>query len=365
MTSLQIERLEKAYGSNQVLKGLDLTVTSGSFTAVLGPSGSGKTTLLRVIAGIERADRGLVQLGGRIVDDGQRHVPSDQRRVGYVPQEGSLFPHLNVAQNVAFGMDRQHRRAGRIEELLEMVGLAGMGRRYAHQLSGGERQRVALARTLAIDPELVLLDEPFSSLEANLRASVRADVRRVLLTAGATAVLVTHDQEEALSLADRVATIRAGRIGQYDTPQGLYSRPADPQLAKSLGESNLLRGVVDGKGVSTRLGLLPLEGDLVEAGAKVVVLIRPEQIELRAGGGDSDLTATVSEYEYYGHDAIVRVRPDWAHARALVARTAGTSEPFPIGSKVGLSVRGPVVAWRASADEVGGLVDQQDSSPAG
>ena len=207
----------------------------------MGSSGSGKTTLLRIVAGFERLDGGEVQLGPEVVDDGRRvFVPSEHRRIGYVPQEGALFPHLSVGRNVAFGLRRGPQRRDRVKELLDMVGLSGLHRRYPHQLSGGQQQRVALARALATDPEIVLLDEPFSSLDASLRASVRSEVHDVLRQAGATSILVTHDQDEALSMADHVAVLRHGVIAQLDSPAGIYQRPLDPALARFLGESNVL-----------------------------------------------------------------------------------------------------------------------------
>jgi iron(III) transport system ATP-binding protein len=195
MTQLAVTGLTKAFGGRPVLTDVDLDVPEGSLTAILGPSGSGKTTLLRIIVGFEHADGGMVTLGGTVVDGPGAHVPAERRRIGYVPQEGCLFPHLTVAANVGFGLPRRDRRTQAIGDLLDAVGLAGLGGRYPHQLSGGQQQRVALARALAIKPSLVLLDEPFGSLDANLRASIRADVRRLLTEAGATAVLVTHDQD--------------------------------------------------------------------------------------------------------------------------------------------------------------------------
>ncbi|HEY1467301.1 MAG TPA: ATP-binding cassette domain-containing protein, partial [Acidimicrobiales bacterium] len=176
MTSLYVTDVHKAFGSHAVLSGIDLNVPEGSLAAILGPSGSGKTTLLRVLAGFERADQGTIVLGDHVVDDGHRFVPPERRGIGYVPQEGALFPHLSVLKNVAFGVPRRERAARKLDELLEMVGLSGLGGRYPHQLSGGQQQRVALARALAIRPGIVLLDEPFSSLDAGLRSSVRADV---------------------------------------------------------------------------------------------------------------------------------------------------------------------------------------------
>ena len=251
MTRLAATDLHKAFGDQSVLTGIDLTVPEGSLTAILGPSGSGKTTLLRVLAGFERSDRGVITLGDRVVEDGRRYVPPEERGIGYVPQEGALFPHLTVEKNIAFGLSRHERRDGRIARLAEMVGLADFVDRYPHQLSGGQQQRVALARALAIEPEVVLLDEPFSSLDAGLRASVRADVQRVLRHAGTTALLVTHDQDEALSMADYVAVIRHGRIGQTGTPQELYEHPVDPAMAEFLGDANLINGSVDSAVAST------------------------------------------------------------------------------------------------------------------
>jgi iron(III) transport system ATP-binding protein len=374
---LVVTDLHKSFGSLAVLQGLSLVAPAGSLTAILGPSGSGKTTLLRVVAGFERADRGTVTLGGAVVDDGGHLVPPDRRGIGYVPQEGALFPHLTVAKNVTFGMDRADRQAGAADELLAMVGMAGLGGRYPHQLSGGQQQRVALARALAVRPRLVLLDEPFSSLDAGLRASVRADVRGVLRRAGTTALLVTHDQDEALSWADHVAIIRDGRIGQFDTPHDVYGRPVDPDLARFLGDANLLAGVADGGSVRTAMGVLPIAagGPVsaaaaadVAAGAPMVVLVRPEQVELIAEQRGAYLTGEVVDYEYFGHDAVVRVRPDVdcgpaagggpsggpgpgpgpgpGQATAVVVRVTGGRAWAP-GSRVGLTTRGPVLAWPA------------------
>lgn len=265
MTSLTLSGVAKSYGRQPVLHGVDLEVPAGALAAVLGPSGSGKTTLLRVVAGFERADAGTVSLGGQVVDDGRRQLPPERRKIGYVPQDGGLFPHLTVAGNVAFGLPgRARRHTAAVGELLERVGLTGLDGRYPHQLSGGQQQRVALARALAVRPQLVLLDEPFSALDAGLRASIRADVQTILREFGATAILVTHDQDEALSMADLVAVVRDGRIAQCATPHELYRRPADPQLASFVGEANLLPGTFEPEGgsgpatVRTVLGSLPL-----------------------------------------------------------------------------------------------------------
>jgi iron(III) transport system ATP-binding protein len=350
MSGLVISGLSKAFGDLPVLTGLDLAVPDGSLTAILGPSGSGKTTLLRVVAGFEVADRGTVTIGGVEATT----LPPDARRVGYVPQEGALFPHLTAERNVAFGVDRRRRRTGVVHDLLDLVGMGGMGRRYPHELSGGQQQRVALARALAVQPRLVLLDEPFSALDAGLRASVRADVAAILRRAGATALLVTHDQDEALSWADHVAVIRDGRIGQFGTPQDVYTKPEDPELAQFLGDANLVPGVVDGGSVRTALGLLavdgplPLTGHAADCGGnRVVVLVRPEQLHLLAEPGGAPLTGLVEGYEFFGHDAVVRVRPDDEHGQEsppLVVRVTG-GPAWERGERVGLAASGPVRAW--------------------
>src|ERR1700677_2376830 len=259
MSELEIKGLHKAYETQSVLEDLNLTVEAGSFVSILRPSGRGKTTLLRVIAGFRGADKGSVRRDGTVVDDEWNFVESAQRRIGYVPQDGSLFPHLSVEANVGFGLVRKDRHGKRVAQLLEMVGLAGFAQRYPHELSGGQQQRVALARGLAIEPALVLLDEPFSSLDAGLRASVRHDVRHVLMEAGTTTILVTHDQDEALSLADQVAIIRHGCISQCDVPAKLYASPATPELAREFGNVNFVHGVVNGGDVDTPLGRLELD----------------------------------------------------------------------------------------------------------
>ncbi len=285
---LHVVDLHKSFGTHPVLSGLDLSVPAGSFTAILGSSGSGKTTLLRLLAGFDRPDRGVVRIGERVVDGAAIHVQPERRRIGYVPQEGGLFPHLTVAANVGFGLSRAARR-GKVNELLELVGLADLGRRYPHQLSGGQQQRVALARALAVAPEVVLLDEPFASLDAHMRASVREEVQRILQASATTTLLVTHDQDEALSLADRVAVLRDGKIAQHATPQELYARPLDDRLARFVGEANLIAGVLDGAFVQTPLGKLPAlwHGEMLPTPCAVSVLIRPEQIDLHPADSET------------------------------------------------------------------------------
>jgi iron(III) transport system ATP-binding protein len=350
MKDLRISGVTKAFGPQPVLRGVDLAVASGSFTAILGSSGSGKTTLLRIVAGFERPDDGEVRIGEVMVDDaGRRFMPSERRRIGYVPQEGALFPHLSVGRNVAFGLPRGPERRARVDELLELVGLSGYRRRFPHQLSGGQQQRVALARALAIGPDIVLLDEPFSSLDASMRSAVRSDVLAVLRQAGTTSILVTHDQDEALSMADQVAVLRHGVIAQLDAPTALYGRPGDVDLAQFLGESNVLDGTVRDGTARTALGDFSVVAGNGSAGGRAHVLVRPEQIRLDASPDDG-VAATVQSYEYYGHDAVVRVRPESADVPELVVRVTG-GDPLEPGRRVGLSVLGAVVAWPDEAPD--------------
>src|SRR5580765_2278338 len=281
MAELSCKGLAKSFGETVVLSDVDLVVPQGTLTAILGSSGSGKTTLLRVLMGFAAADRGVVSIGGRVVADaGRVHVPPDKRAVGYVAQEGALFPHLTVAENVGFGLPRSERRRGsRIDEALDLVGLdRGYAGRQPSQLSGGEQRRVALARALAPHPAVVLLDEPFSGLDAALRAETRAAVLEAMAGSGATAVLVTHDQAEALSMGDLVAVLRAGRLVQTAPPAELYRTPVDLELAQFVGEAIVLPGQAQSGRVLCSLGTLPVRGTMEEG--TVRVMIRPEQIRV-------------------------------------------------------------------------------------
>jgi len=366
MTALSVSGVRKSYGLTHVLCGVSLDVEPGSLTAILGASGAGKTTLLRVIAGFEPVDGGTVTLGGQCVDDGRKRVPPEHRHIGYVPQDGALFPHLTVRGNVAFALPRRARHGHEVGELLDLVGLADLAGRYPHELSGGQQQRVAIARALAPRPRLVLLDEPFAALDASLRALVRADVLGALRATGTTAVLVTHDQDEALSVADYVAVLRDGIITQAGTPRAVYSAPADPWTAGFLGTANLVPGVpaagpAGAAGVRTALGwhVLRDAGALSGATGEVTVLIRPEQIALAAvtGAGDvpsgsvigvSGVTGKVRQARYHGHDALIAV--DVAEAGLLQVRALGMEPPAP-ESEVSLLVSGPVTAWPGAPAE--------------
>jgi iron(III) transport system ATP-binding protein len=360
--SVSIDGLRKAYGSRGVLDGVSLEAAAGSLTAILGASGSGKTTLLRLIAGFERADAGTIALGGELVEGPRVHVPPERRRIGYVPQEGALFPHLTVAGNVGFALRAGRRSRGEIDrrvvELLELVGLSGFERQLPHQLSGGERQRVALARALAAGPALVLLDEPFSSLDVELRTSMRREVVGVLQAAGATAILVTHDQDEALSVADRVAVLQHGRIVQCDEPTVLYTRPVNGEVARFVGHGNLLLGRLEHGVVRSVLGEISVELAVpVDQPCAVGVLVRPEQIDL--SNGDQVPRGVVTSREFHGHDVLVSIRldePAWGPLPGdrpgfeVLARLPGPDAP-PAGSRVALRVRGTAAAWLTPSAE--------------
>jgi iron(III) transport system ATP-binding protein len=304
MSHVRVRGLSKSFGAIEAVRELNLEIERGELMAVLGPSGCGKTTLLRVIAGFEQPDAGCVVVSDEVVAGPGRIIPPEKRRVGMVFQDYALFPHLSVEGNVAFGLTNRPReeRDALTRRTLELVGLQHKTRCNVHELSGGERQRVALARALAPEPELVLLDEPFSSLDASLRGGLRREVELILRDAEATALLVTHDQEEALSLADRLAVMRDGEIVQVGPPVQVYGEPATRWAAQFVGEVNVLSGVARGGGVETELGVFDLRGP---ASGSVHVAVRPEQLELRAdGNGNAEVVAR----EFRGHDVLYRLR---------------------------------------------------------
>jgi iron(III) transport system ATP-binding protein len=344
MSSLTFTDVSRSFGAVRAVDGVSLIVPEQTVTAVLGPSGCGKTTMLRLIAGFLRPDSGTIALHDRVVAGEGRFVPPQRRRIGYVPQEGALFPHLSVAANIGFGLPRGKASALRVRELLDLVELdATYAARHPHELSGGQQQRVALARALAPEPSLVLLDEPFSSLDASLRATTGQAVVRALRAADATAVLVTHDQDEALSLADQVAVMRAGKVIQTDAPRDLYRAPVDPEVGAFVGGATVVPAHVHDGRATFSFGSAPLAGPAPDGEARV--LLRPEQIVITRGA----VGARVEQVHFYGHDASVRMLllPD---GPALVARIAGLTAP-EFGSEVGVAVSGPVVAFPAHVPE--------------
>jgi iron(III) transport system ATP-binding protein len=347
MLDLTVSAVTKSFGPRRVLDGVSLRVPAGSLTAVLGPSGCGKTTLLRLIAGFDRPDDGTIHLGDRALFQAGRSLPPEQRQIGYVVQEGALFPHLTIADNITFGL-RANGKAGkhRVDELLDMVGLdPGYARSYPHQLSGGQQQRVALARALAPAPNMILLDEPFASLDAGLRDSTRRAVAQSLAATGATTILVTHDQAEALSLADQVAIMRQGRLTQVAAPAELYRCPVDVETASSLGEAVILPAHITSGVAECALGRLPVHPEAL-AGAvsdgPAEVLVRPEQITFASSETPANTPARVLETTYFGHDAIVRLA--LPSGTTVIARAPGYAAPAA-GREVALVVQGTVHAF--------------------
>jgi iron(III) transport system ATP-binding protein len=325
---IRLSGATKSFGDVVAVDRASFDVRRGEVVALLGPSGCGKTTLLRLVAGFERPDEGAVELAGCVVADRGTWVPPEQRRVGMVFQDYALFPHLTVAENVGFGLPRR-RRTERVRELLGTVGLAEQGRRYPHQLSGGQQQRVALARALAPSPELVLLDEPWSNVDATLRETLRAEVTEIIRPLGVTAVLVTHDREEAFSVADRIALMRDGAIVQEGTAEELYFAPASRWAAEFVGAANLLRGHVADGLVTTPVGAFPAAG--ANGNADVEVLVRPELIELAP---DPHGSAEVVGREFRGHDVFYRVLLDGVE---LVSQRP-SNELVPLGARVSIRV---------------------------
>ncbi|WP_353826291.1 ABC transporter ATP-binding protein [Agromyces sp. SYSU T0242] len=366
MSRLEVRDLTVGYESAAVLHGVGVEVPHGELLAIVGPSGCGKTTLLRTIAGLLRAQSGEIRIGQRMVTTHGIHLAPEKRRIGWVPQDAALFPHLTVGENVAFGMlagrasSRAARRAARSDEvrrLLDLVDLAPLADRLPGQLSGGQAQRVALARALASGPELVLLDEPFGALDPMLRADLRVAVRELLRAEGVTGILVTHDQAEALSIADHVAVMRGGEVLQLGTPEEVYRTPSTPWVAGFVGDAVFLPGVLHGDEVVTGLGrlrALPVPdaaGLAPDDGAEVTVLVRPEEVRVRrvdgptvVGDGTGDeLDGVVADVEYTGHDAMLHVA--LADGRGLRARVTA-SGLVARGAEVRVSIAGPVLAYR-------------------
>jgi iron(III) transport system ATP-binding protein len=343
MSSIRLDSVNKSIGGIPILEDITMEIADGSVTALLGPSGSGKTSILRLIAGLDRSDRGEITIGSQVVDAGRTHLPAQGRRVGYVPQEGAVFPHMTVLENVAFGAASGQRRRGQarvsgplITDLIEMTGLSGLEQRRAHQLSGGQRQRVALARALATSPRVVLLDEPFSSLDAELAESVRSEMMRMLRSIRATVVLVTHNQAEALAVADQIVLINRGRVLATGSPWDLYERPTTPVVAQALGPANIVSGQFCPEGLRCPVGTLPVDNPGPD-GSAVQALLRPERFVVSIDHLSPN--AKVLEVEYLGHETRVRLE---VQGTEILARCPG-GLMVEAGSPVGLGYRG--TAW--------------------
>ncbi len=303
ITAVQCTRLTKFFGEIRAVENLELAVQQGEILALLGPSGCGKTTVLRLIAGFEVPDAGRVEIGGRLVSGPGVFLPPERRRVGMVFQDYALFPHMTVAENVAYGLGRGKGQAARVRDMLALVDLGDVADRLPHELSGGQQQRVALARALAPRPDVLLLDEPFSNLDAGLRKQVREEVLDILKATGTTAILVTHDQEEALFMGDRVAILNAGRLEQVGTPEEIFHHPATRFVAEFMGHTGFLPARVTADGLETELGFLPQRLPL-PPGTQVDMLVRPDDLTLRP---DPTGTARVERRIFQGMHHLHRV----------------------------------------------------------
>ena len=327
---IELRAVQKQFGTTTAVADATLTVAAGEFVALLGPSGCGKTTLLRLLAGFETPDAGTIAIDGRPVAGGGAWVAPDRRGIGMVFQDYALFPHLTVGENVGFGLPRRQRRS-EIPRLLELVDLDGLAGRYPHELSGGQQQRVALARALAPGPSLVLLDEPWSNIDPLLRTSLRDELALILRRIGVTVLLVTHDREEAFSLADRIALMRSGRIEQIGTPEQVYLEPATRWAAEFAGAGNFLRGEAAAGMVETPIGRFCALG--CSKRCSVDALVRPELLRLRA---DAAGRGEVILREFRGHDIFYRVQLDDG---STVCAQRPSTESVPLGARVTIELQ--------------------------
>jgi putative spermidine/putrescine transport system ATP-binding protein len=350
MAYLELHGLRRQFGAVVALDGIDVSLDAGGFLSLLGPSGCGKTTALRIVAGFDRPDGGAVVIDGKDLT----RVSPNRRDMGMVFQAYSLFPNMTAEQNVEFGLrirkNRRTQRGKRVEELLELVGLGHAGKRYPHQLSGGMQQRVALARALAIEPRVLLLDEPLSALDAKVRVQLREEIRRIQTRLGITTLYVTHDQEEALSVSDRVAVMSSGRIEQIGTPSEMYGSPATPFVAEFIGTMNRLQGVVvDGERGEVEHGGTRLTVDVARGrsrGERVLVLVRPELLELEAStndaSGDNRLAGEVITHTFLG--SVTRLKILGREAELIADVPTARVDSLPIGLQVNALV--PVAGTR-------------------
>ncbi len=362
--AVRMSGIGKSFGSVSALDDFELEVRRGRTLCLLGPSGCGKTTALRLIAGFERPDSGVIEINGRRVSDARTSVPPERRRVGMVFQDFALFPHLTVRDNVAYGIRRDPDRDVRVNELLEMVGLSGAAGRMPHQLSGGMQQRVAVARALAPRPDVILLDEPFSNLDQALRTQLRVEVRDVLRRAQATAVFVTHDQEEALTIADDVCVMSRGRVEQCAVPEILYAEPANPFVAGFVGVANLVHGECAQGVALTRFGPVRLIGKgALQPSGRALVVLRPEHFEASeapdgpAGAGlwrivDRRFSGAELLFDVLSHDGL-RL---WCEAGRQVRR-------LTLGDSIELTLRDDIetVAFAATGSAPAGPAQRDQS----
>ena len=343
--ALVLRGISHSYGNNHVLNDINLVVEQGSLTAILGPSGGGKTTLLRLISGFENPDFGEIEVGGVLVfSPSTKPIPPEKRGVAIVPQEGALFPHLTVEGNIAFGLRNMNKEQAkqRVGELLEMMDLTGLEKRKHEELSGGMQQRVALARALAPSPNIILLDEPFSALDTSMREQVREEVMGTLRAAGATALWVTHDQQEALSTADHVAVMLHGHIAQTADPVTLYRAPLQRDIAEFVGDAVVLRGTAIPGSQTVQCALGDLESSTPMLAGDVDVLLRPEQLILTNSVDVHNGAGTVTVSKFFGHDGIVVVK--LPTGESVEMRLHAMNLPA-LGETVSLRVTGQVLAF--------------------
>lgn len=341
MRALEVSHLSVNFGSRSVLSDLSFALAPGEIASLLGPSGCGKTTLLRAIAGLLQPSAGTIRLGTQLVGLSSVVLPAHKRQTGYVPQQGALFPHLNVARNIAFGLDKKSYSKQEIseitQEMLALIGMSGYENQMPTELSGGQQTRVALARALAVKPKMILLDEPFSALDAELRNELRSEVVALLRAQGTTAILVTHDREEALVSSDKVVLMRDGKIAQMGTPEEVYESPISPSIAVSTGDALVLdaqkfsNGSISYAISQSTTGQAPSESGFV--------VIRPEEISINKAGG-AGVPATLIQLDYYGHDAmlVLKIAND---EKLIRARISGAID-FKVGDTVSIEHRGPV-----------------------
>jgi iron(III) transport system ATP-binding protein len=331
---VELNEVSRSFGCVRAVFALTFAIEPGEFFSVLGPSGCGKTTTLRLIAGLERPDQGTIVIGDDVVAGGSGWVGPERRGVGIVFQDYALFPHLTVAQNVGFGLKGWPRPAlrRRVAELLALVGLDGLDARYPHELSGGQCQRVALARSLAPAPRVMLLDEPFSNLDADLREELRTGTRRILKERGTTTVLVTHEQEEAFALSDRVGVLDRGCLQQVGTPPEVYHRPATRFVADFVGEADFVPGVVEGGWVTSAIGAFPVPGPAGEPGRPVELMIRPDDVDFVV---DPDGTAIVSNVRFLGASILYELT---VAGGLTIHSLKSSTRVLPTGTRVSMNI---------------------------
>ena len=343
MTSLDVSHLTVNFGERTVIDDLSFNLKEGEIASLLGPSGCGKTTLLRAIAGLLQPREGTIRFGSQLVGVSTVVLPPHKRRTGYVPQQGALFPHLNVAKNIAFGLDKKEFSTQEINntvsQMLSLIGMSGYESQMPTELSGGQQTRVALARALAVKPKMVLLDEPFSALDAELRSELRTEVVALLRAQGTTAILVTHDREEALVSSDKVVLMRNGKIAQYGSPEEVYETPVSPSVAVSTGDALILNAQQSGDGI-TRYAISGSESEFsTTMTSNGYIVIRPEEISV-SKVGVSGVTGTLIQLDYYGHDAMLVI--ELTNSSEIVrARVAGPMD-FQVGDTVSVEHHGPI-----------------------